>query len=65
MFKFVLKVVDSFLQVLDPALFVTGSADVLDGIAEVEVEPLISDEIPDLDPTSPVVIRPCQIADEV
>ena len=30
-------------------MFMTSPADVLDGIAEVEVQSLVSDEIPDLD----------------
>lgn len=57
MLKFVLQVVDGFLQIFDPGLLVTGPADVLDGIAEVEVQTLVTYEVPDLNPATPVILR--------
>jgi hypothetical protein len=56
MFKFVLEVVDCFPEVFYFAVFVASTADVLNGIAKVEVQPLITDEIPDLYGSSSVVV---------
>jgi hypothetical protein len=39
---------DGLLQVFNLGLFVASTAHVLDGVPEVKVQPLISDEIPDL-----------------
>jgi hypothetical protein len=40
--------VDCFGEVFNGRIFMASSADVLDGIAKVEVQSLVSDEVPDL-----------------
>ena len=47
---------DSFTEVITTAVFVTCSADIFDCVTKVEVQSLVSDEIPNLDRTSSIVV---------
>jgi hypothetical protein len=47
-FKLILKIVDCFLKIFYFAVFIASTADIFEGIAKMEVQSLISDEIPNL-----------------
>ena len=46
---------DSFAKVCNSVIFVTSTADVFNGVTQVETQSLVSDEIPNLDRTSSIV----------
>ena len=54
--KLILKVVDCFTEVVDLAVFIACSTNVFDSVTEVEVQSLVSDEVPRLNGSSSVVV---------
>jgi len=53
--------VDSFSQISDAVILKPCSADILDRVAKVEVQSLVSDEVPNLNGASLVVTGACEV----